>query len=158
MFNRNEIPDDPALIHRPIMGASRERFPWHMLEEYHPDGGMWRTAPLREAEALRAAAAELMRDVTEFKRAMRTALTNWPRSCAVAMTTPGLNKRAWLGHAGCYLATGSPEETTRLGWHDLDDHQQRVANAAADAVIAEWHRLNPRAEAADPAQMDLFDA
>jgi len=49
-----------------------------------------------------------------------------------------LNQRAWIGHAGCFLATGSPEETTRLGWHELDDGEQYGANAAADAVIAEW--------------------
>jgi hypothetical protein len=99
-----------------------------------------------------------MRDIPEFKRAMRRALNEWPKSCAVAMTTPGLNKRAWIGHAGCYLATGSPEETTRLGWHDLDDDQQRKANAAADAVIAEWHRLNAHAQQAADDQIGLFDA
>lgn len=158
MFNRNEIPCDPALVHQPILGAARERFPWHMLEEYQPDGGMWVTPSLREAPAFIAAAAELMRDSGEFRRAMRRALSDWPKSVAVAMTTPGLNRRAWLGHAGCFLATGSPEETTRLGWHDLNDEEQRRANADADAVIAEWRRSYvPVAQEVD-GQMGLFDA
>jgi glutaminase len=119
---------------------------------------MWSIPSTREVAAHIAATAELMRDVSEFKRAMRRALNEWPKSCAVAMTTPGLNKRAWLGHAGCYLATGSPEETTRLGWHDLDDDQQRAANAAADSVASEWHRLNAHAQQAADDQMGLFDA
>jgi hypothetical protein len=157
MFNRNEI-TDASLIHRPIIGAAAQRFPWTELEEYQPDGGMWSIPGTREVAAYVAATAEVMRDIPEFKRAMRRALTEWPKSCAVAMTTPGLNKRAWLGHAGCYLATGSPEETTRLGWHDLNDDQQRQANAAADFVIAEWHRLNAHAKQAADDQIGLFDA
>ena len=92
--------------------------------------------------ALIDAAAVLMANPDAFCAAMRRALSEWPRSVSVALTTPGLNKRAWLGHAGCYLATGSPEETTRLGWHQLDDPEQYVANAAADRVISEWRQAN----------------
>jgi hypothetical protein len=73
-----------------------------------------------------------------FADAMRRVLKEWPKSVAVALQTPGLNRRAWIGHAGCFLATGSPEETTRLGWHELNDEQQIAANKAADLVIDEW--------------------
>jgi hypothetical protein len=96
-----------------------------------------------------------MSNPAAFADSMRVALKRWPRSVAVALTTPGLNQRAWLGHAGCFLATGSPEEATRLGWHELDDAEQWAANDAADCVIAEWHKAN------DPAtheQIGMFDA
>lgn len=131
MWSRNEInPDAP----RP----SRRSYSWEDLEEYGHDGGMWRTPPARERDALADAAADLMRNEEAFACAMRRALIEWPVSCSVALTTPGLNRRAWLGHAGCYLETGSPEETTRLGWHRLEPHEQARADAAADLIIAEW--------------------
>ncbi len=133
MFYRNEITD---------AAPTRVHYPWHALEEYHPDGGMWATpASLNRPRYIRDTAA-LLANPAAFRDAMRRALKEWPNSTAHALTTPGLNRRAWLGHAGCYLATGSPEETTRLGWHDLDDAEQRWANAAADDVIAEWERAN----------------
>ena len=128
MFNRNEI------------GTSlpkRQHYPWGDMEEYKPDGGMWAIPRADKRDAHIADSARLMADPPSFCDAMRKALSEWPRSVSVALTTPGLNHRAWMGHAGCYLGVGSPEETTRLGWHTLDEAQQRAANAAADVVIAE---------------------
>lgn len=142
MFYRNEISDctaEPTRIH----------YPWHQMEEYRPDGGMWAIPATNDRERFVTAAENLMVKPPDFEAAMRRALVEWPRSCAVALTTPGLNQRAWLGHAGCYLATGSPEETTRLGWHRLDDDEQRQANAAADAVIDDWRRANLQPVASD---------
>lgn len=131
MFGRNEINPDA----RP---PARARFAWHEMEEYQPNGGMWVTAPVDSRAGFIADAAALMRDSRAFLAAMVNASARWPRSTAQALTTPGLNQRAWIGHAGCYIATGSPEETTRLGWHELTDDEQRCANAAADQAIAVW--------------------
>lgn len=139
MFYRNEITDTNVR-------SNRVHYPWHELEEYTPDGGMWSIPAVGDRERFVEATANLMADpFGGFLAAMRRAVAEWPRSVAQALTTPGLNQRAWLGHAGCYLATGSPEETTRLGWHDLDEYEQRAANAAADQVIAEWNRDNLKA-------------
>ena len=120
--------------------ASRRVFhPFHKCEEYLPDGGMWRiTSGVKESRDYAAKAERLMADPDAFEAAMTRALTEWPRSCEMALTGEQNNQRAWLGHAGCYLATGSPEECTRLGWHALDDAEQRAANAAADRVILKW--------------------
>lgn len=131
MFYRNEISTIPP---------TRAHYPWHEMEEYQPDGGMWRIPSPPERDQHIAATSGLMANPTAFYEAMLVALTEWPRSVAQALTTPGLNHRAWIGHAGCYLATGSPEETTRLGWHELDDAEQYAANDAADRAIAEWRR------------------
>lgn len=147
MFNRNEIVSFTA--------PERKHYPWHELEEYHPNGGMWAivsNALTRRKYIL--ATQELMCDTQAFKEAMRTAVVKWPKSTSVAMTTPGLNKKAWLGHAGCFLATGSPEETTRLGWHELDEAEQFAANEAAEQIIYEWRQ----AQTTDNEQMGLFNA
>ena len=147
MFYRNEITDAAP--------PTRQHYAWHELEEYQPDGGMWAIpSPLNRQRFIQETSA-LMSNPAAFADSMRLALKRWPRSVAVALTTPGLNQRAWLGHAGCYLATGSPEETTRLGWHELDDAEQWAANDAADAVIAEWRRDNAPAT---HEQMGMFDA
>lgn len=154
MFGRNQI-RDCDLVHVP----KRVHYPWHKMEEYRPDGGMWSIPAPADRGRFIDAAEELMLKIPDFEAAMRRALKEWPRSCAVALTTPGMNQRAWLGHAGCYLATGSPEETTRLGWHRLDMDEQRDANAAADAVINEWRRANMLpTPSEDWEQGGLFDA
>lgn len=133
MFNRNEI-GDPNTV------PARVHYPWHELEEYIPDGGMWGIIPAPEHPAYLDAAENLMVNPSLFRDAMLKALVEWPKSCSVAFTTPGLNKRAWIGHAGTYLATGSTEDLTRLAWHRLDPAEQWAANDAADQAIAAWHR------------------
>ena len=131
MFNRNEITDTtPARVH----------YPWHELEEYLPDGGMWGILPPPEHQEHIDAAEKLMVNTNLFRDAMLRAVDEWPKSCSVALTTPGLNKRAWIGHAGTYLATGATEDLTRLAWHRLDPVEQWSANDAADQAIAAWHR------------------
>lgn len=135
MFNPNEIRD-------PHAAPTRTHFAWSELEEYRPNGGMWAIPTVAHRAEWISSTSDLMACPSDFANAMRRALAEWPRSVAVALTTPGLNRRAWLGHAGCYLATGSPEETTRLGWHELDAGEQYAANATADQVIAEWKQTN----------------
>ncbi len=144
MFYRNEIrPNNVTPI--------RYHHPWYELEEHLPDGGMWRIPFPADRDRHVNRSAALMSNPGRFRDAMLRALTDWPKSCEVAMITPGLNRRAWIGHAGCYLATGSPEETTRLGWHQLDEGEQWAANDAADQAIAEWHRRTKETQ-----QLDLF--
>lgn len=146
MFTRNEIGD--ALSH-----PSGSRLPWWQLEEFRPAGGMWSIpAALMRVEFIQRA-ADLMAHPPNFTAAMRQASEQWPRSFQNAFGTPGLNLRAWIGHAGCFVATGSPEETTRLGWHQLDHGEQYAANAAADTVAAEWRRTHRR----DSGQEMLWD-
>lgn len=110
------------------------------LEEYA--AGMWSTVTGVDREYYIQQAADLMRHPEKFKTAMRRALKEWPNSCEATMTAQAINHQAWLGHAGCFLATGSPEETTRLGWHRLSMEQQVEANRAADTVIIEWEEAH----------------
>ena len=115
------------------------------LEEYADGGGMWRLVSGPKRQKFIEASAALMRDPIKFQNAMRRALREWPRSCAVNLETPGKNRRAWIGHAGCYLATGSPEECTRIGWHTLNDWEQYKANLSADIILIEFKESKNKA-------------
>lgn len=145
MFYRNEIRGNGA-------SPSGMHYPWYELEEYLPRGGMWAVPSPGMRPVYIEESANLMANPDRFYRSMLRAIHEWPKSVAQALTTPGLNQRAWLGHAGCFLATGSPEETTRLGWHQLDTSEQYGANLAADSAIAEWRKRQAKG---DP-QMNLF--
>jgi hypothetical protein len=90
-----------------------------------------------------------------FEQAMARVLDEWPNSVEAALTDPAINQRAWMGQAGCYLATGSPEACTRSGWWHLDAAQQQAANAAAGRVIAVWCAARSAAAAGAQLELDL---
>lgn len=110
------------------------------LEEV--SAGMWRIVGSQAGMDFRDAAADLMRDPEAFKESMRKAIIQWPCSCEHNLTAKNVNRRAWLGHAGCCIATESPEECTRLGWWKLTQEQQDEANRVADEVIMEWESMH----------------
>jgi hypothetical protein len=124
-------------------------YPYNELEEHA--AGMWRITSPVERDQLVDAAADLMRVPDAFREAMVRAVREWPRSVEAAMTTPALNRRAFMGHAGCCIETGSPEDLTRLAWHSLRPDEQDAANAAADDAIEYW-------ETEYHVQAELFDA
>jgi hypothetical protein len=83
-----------------------------------------------------------MRDPVKFKAAMVEGLTQWPKSCEMNLTAESVNRIAWLGHCGCCIATKSPEDCTRLGWHMLNQSEQDEANRVAAEVLELWESLN----------------
>ena len=115
---------------------------YELWEEFH--AGMWRGVPVEENQGFVDAAAALMKDVDGFLSAMMTAMKEWKYSCEANLTSQSTNRRAWCGHAGCCIATKSPEHLTRLAWHTLTQPQQDLANAAADKAIAAWEREHLR--------------
>jgi hypothetical protein len=124
---------------------------YESLEEFH--AGMWKIVRGKERKNHVANAADLMKQPCEFKDAMARALDEWPTSCEANLTAESVNRIAWLGHAGCCIATGSPEECTRVAWHTLNADEQRMANKVADEVLTTWLRRR-RVETKKP---DLFD-
>jgi hypothetical protein len=111
----------------------------HYQECEEFSGDMWNEASGVAAVELEANAATLMRDQWSFLTAMCRAVDEWPNSCRVNMTAPTVNHLAWLGHAGCFLAVGSPEANTRRAWHTLSETEQNAANQAASEALAVWH-------------------
>ena len=109
---------------------------YERLEEF--TAGMWKRPTGFERKGKIEAAADLMKCPDEFKLAMQQALELWPLSCEHNLTSLDSNRIAWLGHAGCCIATGSPEECTRVGWHTLTKEEQDAANEVAGEVLSMW--------------------
>lgn len=133
--------------------SERVFHPYHKLEEFH--AGMWRIVRGAERKDAIAASADLMKSPQDFKEAMCRALDEWPVSCEANLTAESVNRIAWLGHAGCCIATGSPEEATRVGWHTLAPDEQAEANRVADEVLQLFLKRR-RAERSLPSLMDLM--
>lgn len=109
------------------------------LEEYHE--GMWRIVRGEKRKAFADAAADLMRQPDEFKAAMAAATKTWEKSCEANLTADAVNRLAWLGHAGCCIAVQSPEDCTRMGWHQLNKDEQNEANRVAQEVLDQWLKV-----------------
>ena len=109
------------------------------LEEY--EHGMWRITHGVERKGYIQEAADLMREPERFEAAMLRAVNEWPISCEHALTAEATNRIAWLGHAGCCIEVGSPEEATRAGWHTLTLGEQDEANAVAAKVLMRWEEI-----------------
>lgn len=124
------------------------------LEEYH--AGMWRILTGDERKRNIAAARDLMKTPETFKSAMLRATLEWPMSCEVALTAESTNRIAWLGHAGCCIETGSPEECTRAGWHELTKPEQDEANRVAIETLILWQ--DAYIQKATPTFFELWNA
>lgn len=118
------------------MTCARVYFHYEDLEEFRC--GMWRIVRGEQRTTNARNAANLMRDSAAFSAAMRRAIREWPNSCVHNLTADGVNKLAWLGHAGNCIGVGSPEENTRIGWHMLTPAEQDEANRTAQQVLDEW--------------------
>ena len=125
----------------------------HYQELEETRAGLWRRVNGDERRQYVEAAADLMRSPSEFMAAMRDGISRWTKSCEAAFTAEGVNHIAFLGQVGCCVATGSPEECTRVGWHTLTKTEQDDANLAAGIVLQEWCLGYLKAD-----QLELFDA
>lgn len=121
-------------------------------EEYNSN--MWRVIPIQQRDAAVDQSRALMLDCSAFEAAMCRAVDEWPNSTEAALTASVMNHQAWMGHAGCAINHGAPEDLTRLAWRTLNQEQQDAANAAADRAIAYWEeKYND-----EPEQYGLFGA
>jgi len=118
----------------------RQYFHYEELDEFK--AGMWRIVRGDERMVNAKNAANLMRDPIIFKYYMGIAANQWGKSAAHNLTVENSNRLAWLGHAGCCIGVGSPEENTRIGWHMLNKQEQDAANTAAQEVLDEWLEKN----------------
>lgn len=118
--------------------SRRVYFHYSELEETH--SVMWKPHSGEEGVKYSELAADLMRKPSEFKAAMLRAVNEWPKSCEFNFTGQSVNRQAWIGHAGCCLAVGSPEANTRQAWHMLNQSEQDVANQMADEAIEVWEK------------------
>src|SRR5262245_5667760 len=109
---------------------------YERLEEF--TCGMWRIVTGEARRPYKDAASRLMREPEAFKAAMLRAVDEWRCSCEHNLTSMASNRIAWLGHAGCCIATGSPEDITRDAWWTLTQAEQDEANRVAAEALAVW--------------------
>ena len=102
--------------------------------------GMWRDVTGEERKHLKNKAIELMKNPERFKNAMMKAINKWKYSCEHHLSATNMNRQAWLGHAGCCIEMGLPEDITREAWHCIDKEQQIEADRVAAEVISEWEK------------------
>ena len=105
-------------------------------EEFHY--GMWKFISAEDARTLLPVVIEFTGDHVRYGVFMQRVIVEWPISCEQSLTNIAMNRRAWVGHAACCLATGSPEYVTRQAWKHLTQQQQDNANGQADRAIASW--------------------
>ena len=65
----------------------------------------------------------------------------FPKSAEHRLTDDGMNAQAWLGWCACWLDRQVPAHLTRAAWWQLSEAGRSKANAHADAVIAQFHRV-----------------
>lgn len=99
---------------------------------------MWREITRREHDAMLPHVVAFTGDAGLYGDAMLRVVAEWPVSCEQNLTDTGQNRRAWVGHAACCLATGAPEYLTREAWGHLTQEQRDKANARADQAIRRW--------------------
>ncbi len=110
--------------------------PYTLWEDYL--NGMYRTVGGEERKQLLNVATEFTGNAELYGSQMLRVLHFWPIACEQNLSDIGINRRAWVGHAACCLATGCPEDITREAWASLTQLQQDEANAKADEAIRLW--------------------
>jgi len=110
---------------------------WHSFHHWE-DIGMWRDVTKEEKTQLLNIAIEFTGNHLLYGENMLKVIDEFPIAAEHNLTDLGMNRRAWIGHAACYLATGCPEYITRAAWSQLTDEQRELANRQADNAIASW--------------------
>ena len=110
--------------------------PYTIWEDYL--NGMYKTISGEEKKMLLQKAVEFTGNHDLYGLHMLKVVDLWPKSCEHNLTDLGSNRRAWIGHAACCLATQCPEDITREAWGYLSKQQQDDANAQADFAIEYW--------------------
>ena len=109
------------------------------LEEFH--AGLWKIIHGDERQLLLEKAIKFTGDADLYGEYMMRVLDDWPISCEHNLSCQDMNRQAWIGHAATCIATGCPEDITRIAWHSLSKEQQDKANAKADQAIMKWERI-----------------
>lgn len=108
-------------------------------EEYH--NGMWRTVPSEQVEIFATSVQAIITNPDSFRAACMRAVNEWPISCEHNLTAGrGINRSAWLWHAGACIATSASEAITRMVWHRISKDIQSVADSIAAECVVEWEK------------------
>lgn len=105
--------------------------PYTKWEDYQ--NGMYTLVQPIEDNILKG--ANLLKNENLFFQTALNVINNWVISTDVNLTSPNVNKQAWIGQASCCYKYGNNELTTRKSWALLTDIEQYKANAVANKII-----------------------
>ena len=108
----------------------------HYLDWEEIDANMWGTV-LDRKKALDDA-IKFTGNYRLYGRFMMRVVREWRYSCENALTDYAINRKAWVGHAACAMARGTPEDITRQAWGHLTNEQRLLANKEAERAIQQW--------------------
>jgi len=81
--------------------------------------------------------AKLLKNIPEFRLALKRVITEWVKSCEQYLSNDKMNRIAWLGQASLCIAKGIPANY-RNGFNLLSPNEQERANQAALDALNEW--------------------
>lgn len=90
------------------------------------------------------ASRSLLQSGERFASTITALVKAWPISSAVHLSNASINRRAWLGQSACYVNHGACVNCTKLGWRELSQSGQGIANAIAESAINLWLRNSDR--------------
>jgi hypothetical protein len=99
---------------------------------------MWMPCSSVERAGMLAAASIVISNTSIFSSWMQRVIDEFAVSSAHNLSDQGANRRAWIGQAACFMATGCPEDVTREAWGSATEEQRYLANKSADEAIARW--------------------
>ena len=116
-----------------------------MKQIYHPywlwecfKNGMWRKETKEYEETELPKIIEFTGDHKQYGSSMVQAVEGWNHSCENFLSNKSINRRAYIGHAGCGIRFGWPEYLVREAWKELTEEQRFLANMEADKAIRKW--------------------
>jgi len=128
--------------------------PYHLWEDYK--NGMWR----KETQEYDSAN---IKDVIAFTgnhilygKAMIRVINEWPVSCENNLSNLSVNRRAWIGRAGCCIERGYPEYLVRMAWGYITEDQRNLANKQADLAIKTWEQNRKLKGISDNGKIDAI--
>lgn len=75
-----------------------------------------------------------------YGESMLRAVKEWKYSCENFLSNKSINRRAYIGHAGCCILYKWPEYLVRAAWKELTESQRVRANKKADIAIKLWEQ------------------
>lgn len=116
---------------------------------------MWEHAKAFERESMLKLAIEFTGNDALYGAAMIRVTNEYPFACEHNLTEIGQNRRAWIGHAACYMEHSLPESIVREAWGMLTEEQRIAANLRADHAIELWESVHAKKDIALLAQMEI---
>lgn len=115
---------------------------WHHYKKWEDAAnGMYRSIGGEERKSMLEQAIEFTGNDGLYGKFMRMVVVEWPIACEHNLTALEINRKTWIGHAACCLATGIPEDITREAWGRLSSNQRKRANRQADLSIKQWENM-----------------